>query len=205
MIDYTHYNNGGGYITYYLCSGNVYDLTDVNNCYDPTKQYTEDTTATRTTHEFRFTTDQTNRWRLLGGIYANTAEYNHIGDFQYAASNPAFAEHISSYYNNDSGAGFMLGNTSLPTDGTNAVGPRSPFTTFFNDFTREVEEVGGVRRGRLRPHRQLGGVGKRSPLRSDIAAGRAPPTSRSAAATASVPMPERRRTGAATAPTSATT
>ena len=141
VIDYTHYNNGGGYITYYLCSGNVYDLTDVNNCYDPTKQYTEDTTATRTTHEFRFTTDQTNRWRLLGGIYANTAEYNHIGDFQYAASNPAFAEHISSYYNNDSGAGFMLGNTSLPTDGTNAVGPRSPFTTFFNDFTREVEEV----------------------------------------------------------------
>ena len=141
VIDYTHYNNGGGYITYYLCSGNIYDLTDVNNCYDPTKQYTEDTTATRTTHEFRFTTDQTNRWRLLGGIYANTAEYNHIGDFQYAATNPAFAEHINSSYNNDSGTGFMLGNTSLPTDGTNAVGPRSPFTTFFNDFTREVDEV----------------------------------------------------------------
>ena len=24
LIDYTHYNNGGGYITYYLCSGNIY-------------------------------------------------------------------------------------------------------------------------------------------------------------------------------------
>ena len=31
LIDYTHYNNGGGYITYYLCSGNIYDLTDPNH------------------------------------------------------------------------------------------------------------------------------------------------------------------------------
>ena len=141
VIDYTHYNNGGGYITYYLCSGNLFDAADPNNCYDPTKQYTEDTQAVRTTHEFRFTTDQTNRLRLLGGIYLNEAEYNHIGDFQYASANDAFAEHINSYYNNDSGTGFLLGNASLPTDGVNAVGPRSPYTVFFNDFTRTVEEV----------------------------------------------------------------
>ena len=24
IVDYTHYNNGGGYITYYMCSGNIY-------------------------------------------------------------------------------------------------------------------------------------------------------------------------------------
>ena len=143
IIDYTHYNNGGGYISYYLCSGNIYDSTglDPNNCYDPTKQYTEDTHDTRTTHEIRFTTDQTRRLRLLGGLYFNDAEYNHIGDFQYAASNDAFSEHISSYNNDNSGVGFLLGNTSLPTAGTNAVGPRSPYTTFFNDFTRTVEEM----------------------------------------------------------------
>ena len=141
IIDYTHYNNGGGYITYYLCSGNVYDAMDVNNCYDPTKQYTEVSTNDRTTHELRITTDATKRVRLLGGLYINDVETSHVGDFQYASSNPAFAEHVSSYYNDNSGDGFQLGNISVPTDGINTSGPRSPFTTFFNDFTRTEEQL----------------------------------------------------------------
>ena len=141
IIDYTHYNNGGGYITYYLCSGNIYDATDVNNCYDPTKQYTEDTTNARTTHEFRIMTDASRRVRLLGGLYLNDLETNHIGDFQYASTNDAFAEHVSSYYNDNSGDGFLVGNVAVPTEGVNSVGPRSPFTTFFNDFTRTEEET----------------------------------------------------------------
>ena len=144
IIDYTHYNNGGGYITYYLCSGNIYDSTglDPNNCYDPTKQYTEDTANSRFTNELRVTTDPEKRVRLLGGIYTNTFETNHIGDFQYAAANPAFAEHVSSYYNDNSGDGFLLGNTTIPTEGTNAgPEPRTPFTVFFNDFTRTEEET----------------------------------------------------------------
>ena len=144
IIDYTHYNNGGGYITYYLCSGNIYDSTglDPNNCYDPTKQYTEDTANSRFTNEFRISTDPSKRVRLLGGIYTNSFETNHLGDFQYAAANPAFAEHISSYYNDNSGDGFLLGNTTIPTEGTNAgPEPRTPFTVFFNDFTRTEEET----------------------------------------------------------------
>ena len=144
IIDYTHYNNGGGYITYYLCSGNIYDSTglDPNNCYDPTKQYTEDTANSRFTNEIRFTTDATKRVRLLGGLYTNSFETNHLGDFQYAAANPAFAEHISSYYNDNSGDGFLLGNITIPTEGTNAgPEPRTPFTVFFNDFTRTEEET----------------------------------------------------------------
>ncbi len=141
VIDYTHYNNGGGYITYYLCSGNVYDSTDVNNCYDPTKQYTEDTTNTRVTHEFRVTSDPANSMRFLAGVYLNDVSTHHVGDFQYASSNDAFAEHVSSYYNDNSGDGFLLGNTTVPTAGVNTSGPRSPFTTFFNDFSRTEEEV----------------------------------------------------------------
>ena len=141
LIDYTHYNNGGGYITYYLCSGNVYDSSDVNNCYDPTKQYTEDTGNARSTHEFRLSTDSTKRLRLLGGLYLNDVETTHVGEFEYASTNPAFAEHISSYYNDNSGDGFLLGNTAVPTAGVNTVGPLSPFTTFFNDYTRIEEEV----------------------------------------------------------------
>ena len=141
LIDYTHYNNGGGYITYYLCSGNIYDLSDPNHCFDPTKQYLEDTANRRLTHEFRFTTDQTRPWRFLGGVYLNDVETNHVGDFQYYSSNPAFGGHINNYYNNNSGDGFLLGNTTIPTAGVNASGPRSPLTTFFNDFTREESET----------------------------------------------------------------
>ena len=141
IIDYTHYNNGGGYITYYLCSGNVYDATDVNNCYDPTKQYVEETANGRTTHEFRIATDPSRPLRLLGGVYINDSETNHIGDFQYFSANDAFGEHISSYYNDNSGDGFLLGNTTVPTAGVNASGPRSPLTVFFNDFTRTEQEV----------------------------------------------------------------
>ena len=142
IIDYTHYNNGGGYITYYLCSGNIYDASDVNNCYDPTKQYAEDTANSRFTNEFRVTTDPEKRIRLLGGIYTNSFETNHLGDFQYASTNDAFAEHINSSYNDNSGDGFLLGNMTLPTEGTNAgPTPRTAFTVFFNDFTRTEEEI----------------------------------------------------------------
>ena len=141
VIDYTHYNNGGGYITYYLCSGNIYDAADVNNCYNPLKQYAEDTSNGRTIHEFRLSTDPAKRLRLLAGAYASNVETTHVGDFQYASTNPAFAQHISNYHNDDSGTGFLLGNTTVPTAGVNTAGPRSPFTTFFNDFTRTEEEL----------------------------------------------------------------
>ena len=141
LIDYTHYNNGGGYITYYLCSGNVSDATDVNNCFDPTKQYLGVTSSSRTTHEARFTSDATRKLRFLGGVYFNDAETHHVGDFQYFGTNDAFAEHINSYNNDNSGAGFLLGNTTLPTAGVNSSGPRSPATVFFNDYTRTVSEV----------------------------------------------------------------
>ena len=152
VIDYTHYNNGGGYIAYYLCSGNIYDSVEgvpgpapdssPNDCFDPTKQYMEDTHNERMTHELRVHTDPANRLQLLGGIYYNDMETNHIGDFQYASAGPAFAGHINNYYRNNSGDGFQLGNTTLPTAGVNATdGPRSPFTVFFNDFTRTEEEL----------------------------------------------------------------
>ena len=79
---------------------------------------------------------------MLGGVYTNSFETNHLGDFQYASTNDAFAEHINSSYNDNSGDGFLLGNTTLPTEGTNAgPTPRSAFTVFFNDFTRTEEEV----------------------------------------------------------------
>ena len=133
LIDYTHYNNGGGYITYYLCSGAYWDLSVPNNCYDPTKQYVEETENTRMTHELRVSTDPAKRLRVLAGAYYNEVETTHLGDFQYSATNDVFAEVTGD-------PNFQLGNDTLPTAGVNAKGPRPPETVFFNDFTRNEEE-----------------------------------------------------------------
>ena len=141
VVDYTHYNAGGGYIAYYLCSGNLFDATDPNNCHDPTKQYTDRTTNARTTHEFRVATDPGRRWRLLGGLYLNDAKATHVGDFLYPSVNAVFAEHINNYNNDNSGDGFRLGNASLPTPGVNTSSPRAPAVAFFNDYTRTEEEL----------------------------------------------------------------
>lgn len=143
IIDYTHYNNGGGYITYYLCSGNIYagdKSTAVNNCFNPVKQYADKSSNERTTHEIRFSTDQDKSVRFIGGAYTNEVETSHLGEFQYFSTNDAFSEHIVNYFG--SGSPFQVGNTTIPnTPGTVSSGPRSPLTTFFNDFTRTEEEI----------------------------------------------------------------
>ena len=143
IIDYTHYNNGGGYITYYLCSGNIYSgdkANATNTCFDPTKQYADASTNERTTHEIRFSSDPDNRLRWMAGVYMSDVDTTHVGEFQYMSTNVAFSEHIVNYFG--SGAPFEVGNTTIPnTAGTNTVGPRSPLTTFYNDYTRTEEET----------------------------------------------------------------
>ena len=141
VVDYTHYNAGGGYIAYYLCSGNVYDATDPNHCYDPTKQYTDASTNARTTHELRLVSDAAARWHWLAGVYVNETKTTHLGDYHYFDVNAAFAEHINNYRDDNSGNGFMLGNVTLPTPGVVSAGPRPPTVAFFNDYTRTEEEV----------------------------------------------------------------
>jgi outer membrane receptor protein involved in Fe transport len=142
LIDYTHYNNGGAYITYYLCSGNVYAPGESapNNCFDPKKQYADVSTNERTTHEFRISSDPENAFRFMAGVYYSDVETTHIGEFQYFSTNDAFSDHIINYFG--SGAPFEVGNVTVPnTPGTNTEGPRSELTTFYNDFTRTEEEI----------------------------------------------------------------
>ena len=141
VVDYTHYNTGGGYIAYYLCSGNLADPTDPNNCYNPRKQYTEATTNDRQTHEVHASTDPARRWRLLGGVYWNETKTTHLGDYHDWAVNDAFAEHINNINDDNSGDGFLLGNVTLPTAGVISSGPRPATVTFFNDYTRTEEEL----------------------------------------------------------------
>ena len=128
IIDYTFYNNGGGYITYYICSAPVV------NCFDPTKQYLEHSTNERTTHEIRVSSDAENRFRFLAGLYYNDYEATHTGDFQYFGTTPAWQEVIGD-------PTFLIGNTTLDTPGVVTSGPRNPLTIFLNDFTRTEEET----------------------------------------------------------------
>ena len=145
VIDYTHYNNGGAYITYYMCSGNIYadDKTiETNTCFDPTKTYRDQTQNERTTHELRVSTDADNRVRLLGGVYINDVETTSIGEFQYFGAGDAFSEFNQLYYGNPDYPAYQLGNVTVDTPGTTAgTEPRGPGTVFYNDFTRTEEEI----------------------------------------------------------------
>ena len=145
LIDYTHYNNGGGYITYYLCSGDAFGaddkLTARNTCFDPTKQYADTTTNERTTHELRISTDPDRRWRVMAGVYYSDVESKTLGEFQYFSSADAFSEFNVNAYGADAVPPYQLANLTMPVAGTNKVGPTGPLTTFYNDYTRTEEEL----------------------------------------------------------------
>ena len=153
VVDYTHYNNGGAYVTYYMCSGNIYasndptedsysSMADVNTCFDPTKTYRDQTNNERTTHELRVSTDADNRVRLLGGVYINDVETTTIGEFQYFGAADAFTEANRIGYDNPNYPAYQLGNVTVDTPGTTAgPEPRGPGTVFYNDFTRTEEEI----------------------------------------------------------------
>ena len=136
VVDYTHYNNGGAYVTYYMCSGNIYSDSTVNTCFDPTKTYRDQTSNERTTHEFRVSTDADNRVRLLGGVYINDVDTTTIGEFQYFGAGDAFTEANRIGYDNPNYPAYQLGNVTVDTAGTTAGSePRGPGTVFYNDFS----------------------------------------------------------------------
>ena len=144
LIDYTHYNNGGGYITYYLCSGDAFyaddKLTARNTCFDPTKQYADTTTNERTTHELRISTDPDRRWRIMAGVYYSDVESTTLGEFQYFSTGDAFTEFNENY--SGSTTPYQMANYTIPgVAGTNQVGPTGVNTTFYNDYTRTEEEL----------------------------------------------------------------
>lgn len=149
LVDYTHYNNGGAYITYYMCSGNTYEggyrtykENGKNTCFDPTKTYLDKSNNERTTHEFRISTDADNRVRLLGGVYINDVDTTSIGEFQYFGAGDTFSEFNQIAYGNPDYPAYQLGNVTVATPGTTAgTEPRGPGTVFYNDFTRTEEEI----------------------------------------------------------------
>ena len=147
--DYTGYTIGGGYQAYYICTGGY---SHADKCFDPTKGYTDNTTNERLTHEFRFNTDPTRRWRVTAGMFIDDQETVSNGEFWYLGAVDA-GFNVSAAPGSDSppipgwwagdGAGVppTPDNIISQVDGVSNPYGRGPSTIFVNNFTRNEEQI----------------------------------------------------------------
>jgi outer membrane receptor protein involved in Fe transport len=125
-IDYTGYTNGGLYSAYYSCS--YAGTPEAQECVDPTKFYKEQTSTSRTTHEFRVNTSAENRWRLTAGVFYDTQELSTVGLFNIANTElPYFTDMQRT----------LPGTDGINTDG----GPFSSEVSFINDVTHTIDQI----------------------------------------------------------------
>lgn len=123
-IDYTGYTNGGQFSSYYVC--NYASAPDVQECFDPTKFYKEETSSSRTTHELRINTSAENRWRVTAGVFYDTQELSTVGQFKIANTElfPNLARELAG------------------TEGINSNGgPFSSEVSFVNDVTHTIDQI----------------------------------------------------------------
>ena len=123
-IDYTGYTNGGQFSSYYVC--NYASAPDVQECFDPTKFYKEETSSSRTTHELRMNTSAENRWRVTAGVFYDTQELSTVGQFKIANTElfPNLARELAG------------------TEGINSNGgPFSSEVSFVNDVTHTIDQI----------------------------------------------------------------
>ncbi len=136
-IDYTGYNNVGGFIAYYTCTYTNPDYIvnygidpqfitpDGRECLNPVKGFKGEQFHTRNTHEFRFSTDQTNRWRLTAGVFYDDFEIETLDDYAYlAVPDLGFAP-----------------NAPLSTATSINPSTRPEGIAFFNDITRTEKQI----------------------------------------------------------------
>lgn len=128
-IDYTGYTNGGTFSAYYVC--NYSGTPEAQECFDPTKFYKEETSASRITHEFRINTSAENRWRVTAGVFYDSQELSTIGQFKIANTTD-----IDAY-------GFTnLQRTLVGSEGINSNGGPFPSeVSFVNDVTHTIDQI----------------------------------------------------------------
>ncbi|MCY4342289.1 MAG: TonB-dependent receptor [Gammaproteobacteria bacterium] len=138
--DYTGYTVGGGYQAYYVCTGGYSNATQ---CFDPAKQYVENTASERLTHEFRISTDPARRWRITAGVFLDDQKIVSDGQFQYPGA-------VDAGFNAAAAPGTVTDPANSPPGPNNIVSTvdgvsnpygRGPQTIFVNNFTREEEQV----------------------------------------------------------------
>jgi len=89
VVDYTDYLFVGQYLPYYICDGAVtYPGTaDPAGTCQPPNLFVDSLTKTEVqTHEIRFTTDQSKRWRVTAGAFFSDLELKERNDFTYPGS-----------------------------------------------------------------------------------------------------------------------
>lgn len=126
-MDYTGYNDVGGYVAYYTCDY-------VDTCYDPTKGYVGLVENTRTSHELRISTPQEHALRFTGGAFYEDVEILDRGNFVYASvADLGFPENYPRGWSPD---------TTDPVKAT-VIDPsaRPAEVAFFNDITRTEEQL----------------------------------------------------------------
>ena len=91
IVDYTDYLFVGQYLPYYICDYyNVYYASTTvpgsGRCHTPLMYVDSLNRLDVKTHEIRFTTDQSRRWRLQGGVFSSELELIEVNDFTYPGS-----------------------------------------------------------------------------------------------------------------------
>lgn len=151
-LDYTGYTNIGGYIRVYQCEyltpgySNVAAVTGTNNgynfdptiggdpgvveCGNPANAVRLKNEMTRSTHEFRVSSDFESALNFTAGVFYEDFEIKHVGDFNYLGPFEAGFAPLD-----------ITTNSSFDDAATNAFRGPAPETQFRNDNLRTEEQI----------------------------------------------------------------
>ncbi|MBT8443289.1 MAG: TonB-dependent receptor, partial [Gammaproteobacteria bacterium] len=151
VVDYTDYLFVGQYLPYYICDTSVVypgytgDPAPTGNCYAPNLFVASSTDVEVQTHEFRFSTNQAERWRVTAGAFYSDLELKERNDFTYPGSTSVIGINGSVGFPDN----YPLTNTAVTGDVGSAFpgyfsdpGPFPAEVVFRNDILRTDEQVG---------------------------------------------------------------
>jgi outer membrane receptor protein involved in Fe transport len=154
ITGYTDYLFVGQYLPYYICDTSVAypgytgDPAPTGNCYQPSMFVASSTETEVQTHEIRFATDQSERWRVTAGAFYSDLELKERNDFTYPGSESVIGINGTVGFPDN----FPLTNPDvpcLPGASCNAApgyfsdaGPFPQDVVFRNDILRTDEQFG---------------------------------------------------------------
>ncbi|MDH3748533.1 MAG: TonB-dependent receptor [Gammaproteobacteria bacterium] len=148
IVDYTDYLFVGQYLPYYICDGSVtYPAVDpTGTCQAPDLFVASRTDVEVTSHEIRFTTDQSKGFRLTAGAFYQDLELKEVNDFTYPGSVNAIGfDGVTTGF----APNYPLTNTAVTGEIGNASpgyfsdpGPFPAGVIFRNDVKRTDEQFG---------------------------------------------------------------
>lgn len=148
VVDYSDYLFVGQYLPYYICDGSVTypGGAPTGTCQAPDLLVDSATQTETMTHEIRFLTDASKRWRVTAGAFVSDLELQERNDFTYPGSVNAIGfDGVSTGF----APNYPLTNTAVTGDIGNAQegwysdpGPFPDGVIFRNDVLRTDEQLG---------------------------------------------------------------